>query len=125
MGMFSMPHYPTHCERPAGVAFMSFSVIIDAETIDAELPDVELLDPDQEFLPQLGFPVTPSSMESESALTERKTPLARLLPIDGQTVLLSTSGVASAPSEQSVCAAGETNGLIVLARNLLTSIETI
>jgi sugar-specific transcriptional regulator TrmB len=95
----------------------------DSDEFDFDLPNVEFVDPTQEFLTCLGF-LTPSlttEVESPSAESETPISLSRLLLIDRQTVVLGTNTEATRATvdEQSVCAIGETNGLVVLARRLL------
>lgn len=103
---------------------VTISVIGDHEIADTTASAVEVVDLDAGFLSQLGFDV-PAALDTEPAVGAELQPtlLSRLLLVDRQHVLLSTKTepTAATVDEQSVIAAGETNGLVALATHLLAA----
>lgn len=102
--------------------------VVGDHELTTELPADSVIELSGDRLSWLGFetsgtdePTEPRSHEQPPIL-EAETTVTRLVVIDGQKALLGTdtSPTTDEVDERSVCAAGETNGLVVMARQLLS-----
>jgi len=108
---------PTLIERIEAAASRELQTsvaIIGNESQKQKLPEAVSFEPPKKRLQMLGFPVTDGGSDRR---------VTRLLVADQQEALVATetADVHAEVDEQSIYAAGETNGLVVLVRNMLAS----
>jgi len=90
-------------------------VVTDGGLSTPPVSGVEPLGIDASTVDDLGFP--------SAALPAAEAVLSVLLLVDGQRVLVRTTPTPTGDRERAVCAAGETNGVVVFVRHLLTAVS--
>lgn len=101
--------------------------VVGTHELTTELPDESLVEPSPTAFSRLGFdPTAHSTGESsagQSGAWDSETTLTRLAVIDGEKAIVGSDTASSTDEvdERSVYAAGETNGVVVMARELLRS----
>ncbi|WP_253737091.1 TrmB family transcriptional regulator [Halohasta salina] len=90
-------------------------VIDDDGLSTPDVPAVDSLGIDVSPVDELGFP--PVALPSAEAV------LSSLLLVDGRRALVRTTPTPTGDNERAICAAGETNGVVVFVHHLLTPIN--